>query len=149
MLAVTLLVPESRTPREMLFAFGAGFLVGLSFVAPIAGALAFRAALRPWLNLHGFAVQRCAAFLMAFSLGYLFASVRHLSADAYIGLALLGVFLGVMAKLVCAIACGQADDPPSSRGGGPRPPDAPVPRPPSGGPPALSAAARVEYEEAA
>src|SRR5205814_5870058 len=63
--AVVVALPELRSPRYILFAFGAGLVVGLTIFAPIAGALAFRAPLRRWLAGCGFAVQWYAVELMS------------------------------------------------------------------------------------
>src|SRR5262249_21348524 len=116
-LVVMIAVPESRSARDIVFAFGAGMVVGLGFFAPVAGALAFRTVLRQWLTVRGSAVQWYASLLMVFALGYLLASVRHHSSDAFIGLALLVAFLCVLAKVVFAIVFGARNDPPSGGGG--------------------------------
>ena len=117
--AFVVAVPELRGLRGILFAFGAGLVVGLTIFAPIAGALAFRAPLRPWLAVHGFTVQWYASILMAFALGYLVASIHQDSSDAYVALAFLAVFLGAIAKIVFAIVLGSGDEQPSRRGGRP------------------------------
>ena len=138
--------PDLRNPADIFWAFGVGVVFALAIFAPIAAAFAYRAPLRRWLAVHGSAVQCYASILMAVSLGYLLASARHRSSDAFTGLALLVVFLCALAKVVFAIVFRTGNEPPSSGGGGPRPPLAPVPRPPSGRPPALSAAAKVEHQ---
>ena|SRR5437762_1959586 len=63
--------------------------------------------------------------------------------DVLTGIALSLLFLIVVAKVVFAIIARRGGAPPSG-GGGYGPPHAPVPRPPGGRPPALSAAAEVK-----
>jgi len=69
--------------------------------------------------------------------------------DILTGVALLLLFVVVLAKVVFAIISRPGSDLPPSGGGGRRPPDAPVPRPPWGRPPALSAAAEARHESVA
>jgi len=133
--AFVVALPELRRPRDILFAFGAGLVLGSTIFAPIACALAFRAPLRRWFAEHGFAVQWYTSTLMGFALGYVVASIRHDSSDRYVALAFPAVFLGAIAKMAFASVLRSGDDPTSSRGGGPPPPGAPVPGPPSGRPP--------------
>ena len=136
--------PDLRNPADIFWAFGVGGAFGLTIFAPLAAAFAYRTSLRRWLAVHGSAVRWYASILMAVSLGYLLASARYHTSDAFAGLALLVVFLCALAKVMFAIVFRTGNEPPSSGGGGPRPPLAPVPRPPGGRPPALSAAAEVE-----
>lgn len=63
--------------------------------------------------------------------------------DILTGIALLVLFLVAVVKVVFAIIARRDNGFPPGDGGGQRPPDAPVPRPPAGRPPALSAAAQV------
>jgi hypothetical protein len=81
--------------------------------------------------------------------GYLHGSSAMRAHEIFIGLALLLPFLLVVVKAVCAIVLRPGSLPPSSDGGRGGPPDAPVPRPPGGRPPALSAAAKLSHEPAA
>jgi hypothetical protein len=141
---VAIAVPEARSPREMLFAFGTGAVMSLGIFAPIAGALAFRVPLRRWLTMHGRAVRWYGSILTAFALGYTVASLRHQPADAYIGPVFLAFVLFALAKIIFAIVFAPTNGPSSGSSGGSSPPEAPVPRPPGGRPPALSAAAVVE-----
>ena len=63
--------------------------------------------------------------------------------DILTAVALLLLALAVLAKVVAAIILRTAGGPAPDADGGWRPPDAPVPRPPGGRPPALSEAAEV------
>jgi len=69
--------------------------------------------------------------------------------DILNGAALLFLFVAVLAKVVFAIISRPGSDLPPGGGGGPRPPNAPVPRPPGGRPPSLAAAADARHESAA
>ena len=62
--------------------------------------------------------------------------------DVLTGIALVLLFLWAVAKVIAAIVR-QKGGPPSDGGGGSWPAGSPVPRPPGGRPPALSAAAEV------
>jgi len=77
--------------------------------------------------------------------GVLILAVAHLlrGHDILTGTALLLLFVVVLARVVFAIRFRPGTEPPLSGGGGRRPPDAPVPRPPNGRPPTLVAAAEV------
>src|SRR5262245_14029384 len=94
--------------------------------------------LRWWFATYGVAVQWFASVLMVSCLGCLLASVLYFKSDLLNGLALLILSFVVLAKIVCAIIFR------SDGGAGPRPPLAPVPRPPNGRPPVLSAEAEIE-----
>jgi hypothetical protein len=63
--------------------------------------------------------------------------------DILTGIALVVLFLWAVAKVIAAIVVRRRGEPPSGGGGGSWPSDAPVPRPPGGRPPELSAAAEV------
>ena len=63
--------------------------------------------------------------------------------DILTGIALVLLFLWAVAKVIAAIVVRRKGEPPSGGGGGSWPSGAPVPRPPGGRPPALSAAAEV------
>ena len=63
--------------------------------------------------------------------------------DVLTGIALVLLFLVAVAKVIGAIVVRRRDEPPSGGGGG-WPAGEPVPRPPGGRPPALSAAAEVK-----
>ena len=62
--------------------------------------------------------------------------------DVLTGTALVLLFLWAVAKVIAAIVVRRKGEPPS--GGGTWPAGEPVPRPPGGRPPALSAAAEVK-----
>ncbi|MGH7969108.1 MAG: hypothetical protein ACREIC_10325, partial [Limisphaerales bacterium] len=113
---------------QSLSVFSVAATCGLIICAPIAAALAFRSRLRRWIAAHGFAVQWYAAIAMAFSLGYLFGSVGNKASTVFTALALIILFLCVLAKIVFCIAV-RDDEPPLGGGRGPRPQLAPVPRP--------------------
>jgi len=61
--------------------------------------------------------------------------------DVLTGIALVLLFLWAVAKVIAAIVVRRRCEPPSGGGGGGWPAGEPVPRPPGGRPPALSAAA--------
>ena len=63
--------------------------------------------------------------------------------DVLTGIALVLLFLWTVAKVIAAIVVRRRGGPPGSGGGGSWPAGSPVPRPPGGRPPALSAAAEV------
>ena len=83
-------------------------------------------------------------------LGILIVAVGHWlrGHDILTALALLLLLLAVLAKVVFAIISRRKSEPPPGGGGRRYPPDAPVPRPPGGRPPALSAAAEASHESA-
>src|SRR5262245_35745556 len=141
--------PGLRTPADILWACVVVAVLGSAIFAPLAAAFAYRTHLRRWLTVHGSAVQWYASILMAISLGYLLASARYHPSDVFAGLAMLVIFLCVLAKAAIAIAFRAGNEPPLSGDGESGAPLAPVPRPPGGRPPALSAAAEVEHESAA
>jgi len=64
--------------------------------------------------------------------------------DVLTGIALVLLFLWVVAKVISAIVVRRRGEPPSGGDGGSWPSGEPVPRPPGGRPPALSAAAEVK-----
>jgi len=63
--------------------------------------------------------------------------------DILTGIALVLLFLWAVAKVIAAIVVRRRGEPPSGGDGGSWPAGEPVPRPPGGRPPALSAAAEV------
>ena len=145
--AVFLSPSEEHRWSELLAAFGIGAALGFTVFAPIAVALAFRARLADWLERYGFNVQSYVSISMAVSLGYIAASVHQKTVDDITAVALLVVFLCALAKMALGIAFRDNGEPPESQtGGGPRPPSAPVLRPPGGLPPVLTAAAPVQND---
>jgi hypothetical protein len=144
-----ILFPELRTPGDLLIAFGYSAVAGLLILTPIAAALAYRAPLERWLAPRACMVQWYASLVMMFSLGCLVASALHRASDALAALSLLALFMCAMLKVVCGIVLGSTRTPPSNAGGGPEPPPALVPRPPTGRPPELRAAAEPVHESAA
>jgi hypothetical protein len=110
-------------------------------------ALIFGSRVRSWAVACGDAVQWYASSLMMLALGYLLASAIHRTSDMLTGLAVLLLFLGAQAKVIFGIVFRSGYNPPNG-GGGPRPPLAPILRPPGGRPPVLHAAAEVQHEPA-
>ena len=147
--ATALLLPELRTPGDLLIAFGLGAVAGVLFLAPIAAALAYRAPLERWLAPRAFKVQWFTSMVMMFSLGCLVVSALHGTADGLAALSLLALLMCGMLKVVFGIVLGSTRTPPSNAGEGPEPPTALVPRPPSGRPPELRAAAELVHESSA
>lgn len=139
---VLLVYPELRSATEVFWIFAVGAAAGVVIFAPLAAALAFRNQMRPWATRHGYAIQWYASAMMMLALGYLLASIVHRTPDALTGLAVLILFFGVMAKVVFGIVFRPGNEPPRG-GSGPRPPRAPVLRPPGGRPPVLQFASPV------
>ncbi len=145
--AVFLSLREKYLWSQLWVAFGIGVVLGLTVFAPIATALAFRARLADWLGRYGFHVQWYVSMSMAISLGYVAASVHQKAVDDITVVAMLVVFACALAKTALGIAFRDGGEPPESRTvGGPRPPSAPVLRPPGGRPPVLSEAARLKQD---
>ena len=148
-IAVAVFLSSSKEYRwsELLAAFGIGAALGFTLFAPIAAALAFRARLADWLERYGFNVQWYVSMSMAVSLGYIVASVHQKAADDITVIAFLVVFACALVKTALGIAFRDSGEPSESQtGGGPRPPSAPVLRPPGGRPPVLSGAAPLKHD---
>ena len=137
-----LVYPELRSATDAFWIFAMGAAAGLVIFAPVAAALAFKDQIRRWATRHGYAIQWYASAMMMLALGYLLASIIHRTPDVLTGLAVLILFFGVMAKIVFGIAFRPGTEPPRG-GSGPRPPGAPVLRPPGGRPPVLQFASPV------
>lgn len=91
---------DFRNLRGFSIAFSTGGVFGVLMFAPMALGEKFRGHIRRWLERHGARMQRWVALLMAISVGYSFASVRHQTFDAWTYVALGLVFLAAVFGVV-------------------------------------------------
>jgi hypothetical protein len=102
-----LVMPSSRDWPSFGWALAIGTAGGFAVFGPIASILAIANKWPGWLAQHAWQIGFYCSFIMALSLGYLAACIRHSLSDAFMLIAFAMLFLGADVKAALSYALRQ------------------------------------------